>query len=222
MLLAIDTATRTISLALHDGRQLVYEHTWYTANNHTIELAPAIRAALHTNHLAPTDLTAVAVAQGPGSFTGLRIGISAAKGLSAACNLALIAIPTLSILAAAMPPFDGTLTAILQAGRGRICAQPFAWQSGQWQPITEAEITTWTDLITQVHQPTLIAGEVDNEGAAHLASSSPLITLAPAAYRLRRAGFLAECAWVRMRAGDSDNPATITPIYLHQPGVPHP
>lgn len=221
MLLAIDTATRTMSLALHDGRQLVYEHTWYTANNHTIELAPAIHTALRAHHFSPTDLAAVAVAQGPGSFTGLRIGISAAKGLSTACNLPLIAIPTLPILAAAIPRFDGHLWAVLQAGRGRICAQSFMWETDSWQPSAEAEITTWSDLVTRIQNPALVAGEVDLDGAICV-DSAPLLTLASAAYRLRRAGFLAELAWARLRAGRTDNPATVTPIYLHQPGVPHP
>lgn len=222
MLLAIDTATRSMSLALHDGHQLVYEHTWTTANNHTIELAPAVHRALHAYHLSAGDLAGIAVALGPGSFTGLRIGLSFAKGLAAARQTPLIAIPTLTITAAAQPYFDGDLIAVLQAGRGRICAQSFTWQEGTWRPSDGASISAWADLIAHIQRPTLFAGEIDTEGARLLESRAPVIQIAPAPQRLRRAGYLAELAWVRLHAGESDDPVSLTPVYLHQPGVPHP
>ncbi len=222
MLLAIDTATRSMSLALHDGNQLIYEHTWTTANNHTIELAPAVHRALHTHHLTAGDLAGIAVALGPGSFTGLRIGLSFAKGLATAWQTSLIAIPTLTITAAAQPCFDGDLIAVLQAGRGRICAQSFTWNEGTWQPCAEASISAWSDLIARIQRPTLFAGEIDTEGTRLLESHAPVIQIAPASQRLRRAGYLAELAWARLNAGESDDPVGLTPIYLHQPGVPHP
>jgi len=81
MLLAIDTSTRTLSLALHDGDQILAETTWRTANYHTVELTPSIASMLGQGSVAPADLKAIAVALGPGSFTGLRIGLAAAKGL---------------------------------------------------------------------------------------------------------------------------------------------
>jgi tRNA threonylcarbamoyl adenosine modification protein YeaZ len=107
LLLAIDTASRLISLALHDGCRLNFEATWHTANNHTIELAPAIQRALAQTQITAADLTAVAVSQGPGSFTGLRIGLGMAKGLAMAQPIALVAVPTLDILAAGIPPLRG-------------------------------------------------------------------------------------------------------------------
>lgn len=222
MLLAIDTATRCMSLALHDGRQLVYEHTWITANNHTIELAPAVFSALKTCRLEIKDLTGVAIARGPGSFTGLRIGISFAKGLAAARQIKLIAIPTLSITAAAQPTHDGDLITVLQAGRGRICAQTFTWMGDTWQPSAEAAIVAWPDLIVTIQRPTRFAGEIDDEGIGHLSSCGPLVSIASAPQRLRRAGYLAELAWTRLNAGESDDPIALAPIYLHQPGVSHP
>lgn len=132
MLLAIDTASQFMSLALHDGRQIGYEATWRSRNNHTVELAPAIRAALASAGQALGDLSAIAVAQGPGSFTGLRIGLGVAKGLAQARGLPLVAIPTLEIVAAGVPPLGSRLIAVLQVGRGRLCAQPFTWAGAGW------------------------------------------------------------------------------------------
>lgn len=222
MLLAIDTASQFISLALHDGQQLHFESTWHTLNNHTIELAPAIRRAFQQTQIGPADLTAIAVSQGPGSFTGLRIGLGVAKGLAMAQHLALVAVPTLEILAAGVPAFDGVLVAVLQAGRGRVCAQRFQWEAGTWSAAAQAEITDWHQLVDGVRQKTLLAGEVDDLGRAAVSATDRPVKIAPGACALRRAGFLAEIAWSRVRTGKVDDPASITPIYLHQPGVPHP
>lgn len=223
MLLALDTASRMISLALHDGSQVCYEATWHSANNHTIELSPAIDRALALNSLQPTALTAVAVAQGPGSFTGLRIGMGVAKGLALALDIALVTMPTLAIVAAGVPPFDGTLITVLQAGRGRICAQRFHHLDGtDWIPAGQAEILSWAELLERITARTLVAGEISEQGHAAIAHTPAPVVIAPGSVALRRAGYLAELAYRRLRAGDTDDPRTLTPIYLHQPGVPHP
>ncbi len=221
MLLALDTATRVISLALHDGKRVRYENTWHSANNHTIELYPAIDHALTVNALRPADLSGIAVARGPGSFTGLRIGISAAKGLILAHELPLLAVPTLDIVAAGVPVFDGVLAAVLQAGRGRICVQRYTWGGEAWSPEGEAVIMAWHALLTGIERPTLVAGEINEEGHNALVAASGPVHSAPGAIALRRAGYLAEIGWQRLRAGQIDDPYTLTPIYLHQPGVPH-
>jgi len=221
LLLALDTATRVLSLALHDGERVRYEATWHTANNHTVELAPAIQGALMHCDIQPQALRAVAVALGPGSFTGLRIGLSAAKGLVLAWELPLVGVLTLEITAASVPRFEGALIAVLQAGRKRICVQRFVWEDAGWCADADAAITSWEQLLADVDTPTLVAGEIDEAGRAQIAAV-PNVQSASGAVNLRRGGFLAEIAWERLRAGRTDAPRTLAPIYLHQPGVPHP
>lgn len=226
MLLAIDTATRVISLALHDGERVLAEASWETANHHTVELAPAVQGMLSRAGLTPAQLKAVAVALGPGSFTGLRIGLGLAKGLATACQIPLIGVPTLEILAAAQPYFDGELIAVLAAGRGRICAQRFGWTVNAWEPLEEPAIMDWETLLGQLGQtPALLSGEISAPAIQKVvaaAASGQALTLAPAAARLRRAAYLADRAWQRLWRNETDNPDTLVPIYLHQPGVPHP
>jgi len=219
MLLAIDTSTRTLSLALHDGDQILAETTWRTANYHTVELTPSIASMLGQGSVAPADLKAIAVALGPGSFTGLRIGLAAAKGLALANNTPLAGIPTLDIVAASIGPEDVPLCAILQAGRGRICAGTFHWRDGEWRADQEAETTTWEQLVSSLETPTLFAGEIDPDGAKLLRRRrSKALMLSPAS-GLRRAGFLAELGWERFKRNRMDDPATLAPIYLHPPGA---
>ena len=214
MLLAIDTATRALSLALHDGEQIINERTWQSADYHTVELAPSIAAMLGEAGIAPADLKAIAVAIGPGSFTGLRIGLAVAKGLSLAHHIPLAGVPTLDIVAASIGPEDIPLCAILQAGRGRICAGRYHWLDGEWRADGEPEITDWETLVENLETPTLFAGEIDPAGAKHLRRRrSKVYRLSPAT-GLRRAGFLAELGWERLKRNRMDDPATLAPIYL--------
>jgi tRNA threonylcarbamoyladenosine biosynthesis protein TsaB len=124
--LAIDTATDMASVALHDGAAVLAETTWTSRRHHTVELAPRIDELLRQHDLAAHDLTGLAVAIGPGSYTGLRIGLALAKGLTLATGIPIVPVPTLDILAAPLSPphvsRDCPLWAVLRAGRGRLVA----------------------------------------------------------------------------------------------------
>ncbi len=218
MLVAIDTSTGYASLALHDGFQVRVEHTWESARRHTVELLPRLVAALEQLDLGSEHLSGVAVARGPGSFTGLRVGLAVAKGLALARGLPLVGVPTLDVVAAAQGRDRRPLCAVLQAGRTRICVATYRWRrSGEWRTRKEPRLTIWPALVKETTSPTLFCGEIDPAGAEALATLGELAVLLPAAARLRRAGFLAELAWRRLNQGETDDPATLTPIYLQHP-----
>ncbi|NIM94159.1 MAG: tRNA (adenosine(37)-N6)-threonylcarbamoyltransferase complex dimerization subunit type 1 TsaB [Anaerolineales bacterium] len=215
MLLALDTATRAIGVALHSGDELLAEHTWVSRGYHTVQLSPEIALMLRRANCSPSDLTAVAVARGPGSFTGLRIGMALAKGMALAHHLRMIAVPTLDILAGSQPPREEPMFAVLQAGRGRIAAVWYNWSPTGWEAEDEAETMTWEDVIASLEEETYICGEIDRDGLTVL-REEPLAIIASPALSLRRPGILAELAWSRMRNGDVDDPASIEPAYLHR------
>ncbi len=120
MLLAVDTSTRMVGLALFNGSQVISESVWQSQAHHTVELAPAAATLLGTAGIKPGDLRALAVALGPGSFTSLRIGLGLVKGMALALKIPIVGIPTLDILAAAQPLQDVAMAAVLEAGRGRL------------------------------------------------------------------------------------------------------
>ncbi len=218
MILAIDTATRTLSLALNDGNAMVAESSWRSADHHTVELAPMLEEMLKRAGLTLKDLAAIAVALGPGSYTGLRIGMGLAKGLSLAADppLPLIAIPTLDITAAAQPHHLDRLCVVAQAGRGRINGGFYVWgDEGRWQADGDPFIASWEDLLLRLDAPTQVAGEVDAAARAMLAPHTHIMLAGPA-QSLRRAGFLAELAAERLAAGQLGDPATLAPIYVQQ------
>ena len=215
MLVAIDTATGYASLALHDGFQVRVEHTWESPRRHTVELLPRLVAALEQLGLGVERISGVAVTRGPGSFTGLRVGMAVAKGLALAQGLPLVGVPTLDVVAAAQGRDNRPLCAVLQAGRRRICVATYRWQNGEWCAHEEPHLTTWLALVEETVSPTLFCGEIDPAGTDALVTLGELAVLLPAATRLRRAGFLAEVAWQRLNRGETDDPVTLVPIYLH-------
>jgi tRNA threonylcarbamoyladenosine biosynthesis protein TsaB len=214
MLVAIDTATGYASLALHDGFRVRVEHTWESPRRHTVELLPRLVAALKQLDVGTDHLSGVAVTQGPGSYTGLRVGIAVAKGLAMARGLPLIGVPTLDVVAAAQGRDRRPLCAVLQAGRKRICVATYRWRGGEWAVHKEPRLTIWSDLVQEITSPTLFCGEVDPAGSDALTALGELAILLPPATRLRRAAFLAEVAWQRLNRGATDDPATLTPLYL--------
>ena len=215
MLLAIDTASRNISIALHDGNTVIAEHTWRTANHHTVELPPALDSMFRQVGKSPAELSALAVMVGPGSYTGLRIGMSLAKGiaLSATPVLPLIGVSTLDVTAFPQPHRAEFLYAIAQAGRGRVNAVLYRWCEDGWCAQGQPVVVTFQGLVAQVTEPTQFAGEIDGAGREVLASAGKNVIIAEPALNLRRAGFLAEIAYRRFRAGDISPAAELAPTY---------
>jgi tRNA threonylcarbamoyladenosine biosynthesis protein TsaB len=217
MILALDTATRLIGLALHDGARVVAEHTWQTHDNHTVELAPALQRMLNQARVAPGELTGIGVAIGPGSFTGLRIGLGLAKGLALAHHTPLFGVPTFAILVQAQPARPERMIALLQAGRGRIAVAAYRHRDGAWQAEGGARVTDWAALAADTTEPTYFCGEVDPAGSEALRKLKRLAIVPSPALALRRAAYLAEIAWMRLRRGGPDDPETLAPLYLSFP-----
>jgi tRNA threonylcarbamoyladenosine biosynthesis protein TsaB len=216
MLLAIDTATRAVSLALSDGQTILAESTWLTSNHHTVELTPALHDLLARAGVSPPNLTALAVTRGPGSYTGLRIGMSLAKGLALAASppLPIISIPTLDVTAAAQPHLADRLCAVAQAGRKRINAGYYRWGEDEgWQVDSEPFITEWGTLLETITGTWQVAGEIDPAGREAVSHRSQVL-VAPLAARLRRAGYLAQLAYRKLSAGQPADPALAAPVYL--------
>jgi len=213
MLLALDTATRQISLALHDGVNVIAESTWRTANHHTVELAPNTALMLRRAGVDPGHLRGIAVALGPGSYTGLRIGLGLAKGLALAHNLPLLGVPTFEILMRALAPRDERVITVIQAGRGRVSAAAYRWKKRGWEPEGETRLLEWAALAADIGEPTFVYGEVEARGGEQLRKLKVKVTLASPAQSLRRAGYLAEIGWERLRDWRVDDAHRLAPIY---------
>lgn len=120
IILSIDSSTPVAGIAVSDGMQLLGEITLNTKNTHSEKLMPLVKHLLDELTLTVNDLDAIAVTQGPGSFTGLRIGMATAKGLAQGAGKKLIAVPTLDCLAQNLLHYPGIICPIMNAQKKQV------------------------------------------------------------------------------------------------------
>lgn len=213
MLLAIDTATRTYGAALHDGERLVAEQLWLGSGPATAAFAPEIALLLRRVGASPGDVSGLGVAQGPGSFTGLRIGLALAKGMALARSLPVIGVPTHRILAEGQRPRAEPMLALVEAGRGRAAGQRFTWSGAGWQTTGPVEVKSYDAWWESLSEPTYVCGELDREVRAK-AKGKRNALLASGAWCARRPAVLAELAWDALRQTGAGDAGALAPIYL--------
>lgn len=214
MLLAIDTSTAQLGLALYDGAQVIAEYAWRSGHRHTVELAPATAELLARCGLTMEAVQALGVALGPGSFTSLRVGLAFVKGLAIARHIPLIGIPTLDILANAQPVSKLPLAVAIQAGRGRFALGWYKASKRRWQAQGDARIVTLEALLAELQTPYVLCGEFPAEVRQQILNPKEAQLVSPAG-SVRRPAILAELAWARWQSGDVDDEASLAPIYLH-------
>jgi tRNA threonylcarbamoyl adenosine modification protein YeaZ len=221
MQIAIDTSTETASLALVKGDEILAELSWHCGLNHTVEMYPRLDFLLHMSGLELNEADCIFVAKGPGSFNGLRVGVSAAKGLAFSLGIPIIGIGTLEITAYQHAAPGLPVCAVQNAGREEIAVAVYrqAVRKG-WCQISCEHITTTDALASEIKEKTLFCGEFNAETGSRIKKLfKAKAIIASAAGRLRRAAFLAELGQRRLAAGDFDNLATFQPTYLRRPPI---
>jgi tRNA threonylcarbamoyladenosine biosynthesis protein TsaB len=187
--LALDTATQVASVAVTDGKDILAEITLGPARSHSERILPAIDLLLTEVGLTIGGIDTIAVSKGPGSFTGLRIGLSLAKGLAGGRNIPLVSVSTLRVLAEQAILHRGFVTPLLSAQRGQFYAALYKSSGAELQEekadtvIGPEDLRKWVDETNGV--PLLLTGE-----AAHLVGDSLLCSVAPPSLRMPRAGVL--------------------------------
>jgi tRNA threonylcarbamoyladenosine biosynthesis protein TsaB len=214
MLLAVDTSTSQIGLALYDGAQVLAEFLWTTKTRHTVELAPAVAEMLAYTGVKMDEIKALAVAIGPGSFTSLRVGLSFIKGLAFARSLPTIGVNTLDVVAANQPATRLPLACLLPAGRGRLALGWYRAKKNEWQAAGQAVIITAEALAASVERDSVICGDL-TAAERQILKKNEHIRLVSPALSTRRPAILAELAYTRWQAGRVDDVSTLAPLYLH-------
>ena len=220
MLLALDTSTRYGGVALTHEDRVVASHTWYSKYNHTAELMPAVVHILERGGLKAADLDAVAVALGPGGFSALRVGISAAKGLALAAKKPIIGVGTLDLEAHPYRGSGATVCALLEAGREE-CATALFGPDGS--RLRDDRVCNVGDLLAEIEVevsgPAIFCGEGvapwREQIAGRLGEDAHIVRTAPAV----RAWALAVIGQEKLAAGELDDLTTLQPEYLRMPSI---
>jgi tRNA threonylcarbamoyl adenosine modification protein YeaZ len=220
VLLAIDTSTDTASLALAQDNTVLAELTWRSKQNHTTQLLPNLNQLFTLTGITAKDLAAIIVAQGPGSFNGLRVGISAAKGLAFSLGIPIVGINSLEVAAYQYAETGLPVCAIFNAGRSEVATATYQKKYGKWQQLVKADIVTVEYLCKHITKKTMFCGEflpAVTEQILTLLKSKAVIP--PQIPDFKRASFLLELGKQRLDAGDVDNAVTLQPIYLRRPPI---
>ena len=220
MILAMDTSTRYAGVALTKEDQVVASHTWHSLYNHTSELMPSVVNILEHVGVTVGDLDGVAVALGPGGFSALRVGISAAKGLALVAKKPIFGVGTLEL--EAFPYLDSGVyvCALLEAGREE-CASALFDANGI--RVREDRVCAVEQLLTEVKQTgdvsTLFCGEGvipwRHQITKAIGIKAHVVRSTPAA----RVWALAEIAQKRFAKGEIDDLADLQPEYLRMPSI---
>jgi tRNA threonylcarbamoyladenosine biosynthesis protein TsaB len=209
LLLALDTSTRTASLALFDGSQVVSETTWLAGREHSTRLLIEVETALERVGRVPEELTGLVVARGPGSFTGVRVALSVAKGIAGGFGIPAWGISSLDVLALAARPSQLPVRAVIEAGRGRYATALYV----EGQLVEHPRLATLDELQSLLVDATVVIGELREDGRARLERLAQ-VRLAPRAASARRAGFLAELGWRMAQHGDPGDARSLDAVYI--------
>ena len=175
MELAIDTSTEVAGIALSERGVAIEERIWNAGRNHTVELMPGVATLLERNGVSASDLQAIFVATGPGGFTAVRVGISAAKGLALGSGATLVGVGTMWIEAI---PFAGRglpVRPIMDAGRDELSVGRFANTDDGLAEVAPPALLTPDALIAETSEATLFLRPASGRhpGAARRSAGQP-------------------------------------------------
>jgi len=222
MILAINTSTREFGLALleADGTVLT-EYLMSKGGGHFGSLMPALHFLLTTSRSVYHDLEAIVVAIGPGSFTGLRVGLSAAKGLCHALEVPIIGISSLEALASELPFSDLPIAPILDSRKGELFTARFFWSDDHnLIRITEDISLRLEEFPPLFEEPALFIGNnFASQGFLIKETLGPRALLSPAHCWNLKASAVGYLGLRRFYAHDFDDLQSLNPIYLRPPDI---
>jgi tRNA threonylcarbamoyladenosine biosynthesis protein TsaB len=206
--LAVEASSLAGGVALLDEERLVAEYVLDVSVTHSERLLAAVDRVLADARWPARALGGLAVAIGPGSFTGLRIAVSTVKGLALALGLPVAAVPTLDAMAAALPWAALPVCPVLDARKGEVYASRYRWAEGAARREWDYLALSPADLAARLTEPTLVVGD----GAASI--RSPHARALPPPRRLPSPACVGALGLERLRRGDTVAAAALTPLYL--------
>ena len=210
--LALDTSTLAGSIALLEDNQLRAGITLNLKRKHTERLLPGLDWLFSELGISPEKIDLLGVGIGPGSFTGLRVGLATAKGLALSLNLPIIGISSLFALAWQVRFWSGKILALLDARKGQVFAQFF--QGGDnLTIISEPRAIFPSQLIEEITEPTLAVGE-GFRAYSEIFSQKKNLIYAGKEFDYPRAEIIAHLAYERFQKGERDSLDELVPLYL--------
>ena len=219
-ILSVDTSAQVAGAAVYDGEKLLADFNVNAGLTHSQTLMPLCEAALSSAGLTVGEIDAFAVSAGPGSFTGIRIGVSAIKGLAAASGKPCIPVSTLEGMAYNFPAEEGILCCVMDARCKQVYNALFRWENGTLRRLCDDRALSIKDLgedLLKFDEKIFLIGDGADLCYNELKGVLPLLRQVPPHLRLQRAASVALAAWPRAEEGKTCSAAELMPIYLRLP-----
>jgi len=166
-ILAIDTSNQALGVALYNDGVVVSEYIKNIKKNHSVQAMPAIEMVLNEADMKIADMDRIVVAQGPGSYTGVRIGVTIAKTLAWTLKKELVGVSSLAVLAGVGRYFNGFISPIFDARRGQVYTGLYRFENGELVEVIQDCLMMndqWATLLKEKEQPILFVG---NDSTLH-------------------------------------------------------
>ncbi len=215
LILAFETTAKACSVALHDGQKLLAESYQNTGLTHSQTLMVMAEDLLKVCGKAAADVTHLAVAAGPGSFTGVRIGVAAAKGFAWGAELPVYGVSTLEAMALSLGAWEGYVCACMDARRSQVYNALFRVEQGELTRISVDRAIALADLKTEldaIDSPIFLVG--DGAQLAKRTLDLESLVLVPEHRQHQRASGVALAAIAAMNRGEPCDGAALQPNYL--------
>ena len=219
-ILVLDTYSIVASVAIGDEQKLIAEYTINHKKTHSQKLLPMIDEILKSCDLKPKDIDVFGVSLGPGSFTGLRIGLTTVKVMAQALDKPVVGVSSLEGLAHNVPYFDGLICPIIDAQRESVYSAIYSWDEGELKIVMEQDVFEVTDLIEHIknlNQRVIFIGDGVERFKASTIESLPNISSFPSSnLLLPRAGSILEVVRKKAEKGLLEQAHEVLPIYMRK------
>jgi tRNA threonylcarbamoyladenosine biosynthesis protein TsaB len=222
MIFAVNTSTKQFGVALmHEDGTIQAEYSISSGSKNFTGFMPAIHSLFTSSHTDVREVKGLIVAIGPGSFTGLRVGLAMAKGMAHGRHLGIIGVSSLEAMASQLPFISSPICAMIDSRKGEVFAALFRWgKDDQIVRIREDTSLKITDLASIIEGPTLFLGtDFKNHGCLIKKALGPQALLAPAHLWGLKASSVGSLGLKRFLANDFDDIQDLIPRYLRPPDI---
>lgn len=219
-ILAIDTSTAVAAVALMDDEKLLGEYTINNKKTHSQKLMVLIKEMLDNLEVKPSDIDVFAASIGPGSFTGLRIGVTTAKAMAYATAKPVIGVPTLDALAYNVVTSSFIICPILDARNNQVFTALYEVKDKMPERITEylgIPVSELVQMIKEKNKKVIFTGDaIDLHKTYFMSKLGENCEFAPLADKLQRAASVAEIALKKVKEGKFESSFELVPFYLRK------
>lgn len=224
-ILCVDTSTNNCSIAVITKESVLGQIDINYDLQHSVLLMPLIESLLDYLKLSPKDLGALCLSKGPGSFTGLRIGMAAVKGMALALSLPVYAVDSLEILASGAFSFEGIVVPVVDALRGGYYTGFYKADRGTLQTIMEPEVLTFPEIRERLTaldaREVLLLGDLRDDNIDILKGAGLDVTAAPPVLNIPKAANIGYLLLDRIEKGEAEDVDTLVPLYMRKSQAEH-